>query len=243
MTRSASFEGSPDIHAQLAEVARQLSEETTLRATLDRSVELAMSLFSEADGASAAVLDPPEERYFWTHQDMGQCHLLQHELGVGPMFDLADEPLVSATDLRNETRWADWSARAVNEFGVRSILCLRLFTASNQLGTLSLFSQRPHAFLFVNEEAAITFAAIMSSAVQAARTTEQLREAVEARTVIGQAQGVIMERLHVDAKQAFDMLKQISQNANVRVQELAHQTIAAYEHPDRATRNPRQYQL
>ena len=51
MTRSVSVsvEGSPDVHAQLAEVARQLSEETTLCATLDRSVELAMGVFSTFD--------------------------------------------------------------------------------------------------------------------------------------------------------------------------------------------------
>lgn len=50
---------------------------------------------------------------------------------------------------------------------------------------------------------------------------EHLRRALASRDVIGQAKGVLMERLKVTADEAFALLVQSSQRRNVRVAELA----------------------
>jgi AmiR/NasT family two-component response regulator len=54
-----------------------------------------------------------------------------------------------------------------------------------------------------------------------ARRDEQFRSALASRDVIGQAKGRIMERYRVDAVQAFDMLRKLSQDTNVPLIEIA----------------------
>ncbi len=48
----------------------------------------------------------------------------------------------------------------------------------------------------------------------ARREVEQLRVAVEHRTIIGQAQGILMERLGIDAAAAFEYLRRVSSHEN-----------------------------
>jgi AmiR/NasT family two-component response regulator len=50
---------------------------------------------------------------------------------------------------------------------------------------------------------------------------EQLREALEHRTTIGEALGIIMERLGITDEQALRYLKRLSQSHNVKVHDLA----------------------
>ena len=50
---------------------------------------------------------------------------------------------------------------------------------------------------------------------------ENLELAVEHRTTIGVALGIVMERLDVDQEQAFSYLKRVSQDTNTKVYDLA----------------------
>jgi hypothetical protein len=58
---------------------------------------------------------------------------------------------------------------------------------------------------------------------------EAVRRSAESRGTIEQAKGVIMATLGVDADNAFALLKRSSQNANVKLRELAHTLVAALE--------------
>lgn len=61
-----------------------------------------------------------------------------------------------------------------------------------------------------------------SAALMAALTSEEgLREALQTRTLIGQAQGILMERFELDADQAFSVLRRFSQDSNVRLRDIA----------------------
>jgi hypothetical protein len=51
----------------------------------------------------------------------------------------------------------------------------------------------------------------------------QLEIAVEHRTVIGQAVGILIERYHLDAKAAFRVLSRVSQDTNRKVYEIANE--------------------
>lgn len=50
---------------------------------------------------------------------------------------------------------------------------------------------------------------------------EQLNEALSSRDVIGQAKGILMERLHVTPEDAFDILRTSSQQLNLKLREIA----------------------
>ena len=49
--------------------------------------------------------------------------------------------------------------------------------------------------------------------------------AVDGRTVIGQAQGILMERYGITADQAFTVLKRLSQDRNVKLNQLASEFV------------------
>jgi AmiR/NasT family two-component response regulator len=60
---------------------------------------------------------------------------------------------------------------------------------------------------------------------------EQLTEAVEHRTVIGQAQGILMERFDFDSDQAFDYLARCSQEQNRKLYDIAVEFVRLRELP------------
>ena len=61
---------------------------------------------------------------------------------------------------------------------------------------------------------------------------ENLRRALEHRDVIGQAKGRLMERHDIDADEAFEMLRLVSQHTNIKLHLVASQ-IAGAEQIDR----------
>ena len=60
---------------------------------------------------------------------------------------------------------------------------------------------------------------------------EQLRRAVAGRTIIGQAQGILMERLGLDASQAFAYLTRASSHGNRKLLRVATEVVETRELP------------
>lgn len=104
----------------------------------------------------------------------------------------------------------------------------------------NLYSTDPDAFDEYDQAAAITLAAQISAALAAARRDDQLTASVASRTLIGQAQGILMERLGIDATQAFDVLVEASQRSNVKLFKVAEQLVAMRGKPDASALPTRQ---
>ncbi|MCZ9345570.1 ANTAR domain-containing protein, partial [Streptomyces sp. TRM76130] len=60
---------------------------------------------------------------------------------------------------------------------------------------------------------------------------EQLTEAMRTRDLIGQATGIVMERMGTDAAGAFDSLVKASQRENVKLRDLARRIVDAHDVP------------
>jgi AmiR/NasT family two-component response regulator len=60
---------------------------------------------------------------------------------------------------------------------------------------------------------------------------EGLEEALVSRDVIGQAKGILMERLHLTPDQAFEQLRAASQQHNRKVRDIAAQLAQTGEWP------------
>ena len=58
-----------------------------------------------------------------------------------------------------------------------------------------------------------------------------LEEALLSRDVIGQAKGILMERLHLTPEQAFEELRAVSQRYNRKVRELSAEVAETGEWP------------
>lgn len=68
-------------------------------------------------------------------------------------------------------------------------------------------------------------AAHAAAAILASRRDEDLQSAIASRDLIGQAKGIIMERFHVDAVRAFELLRELSQTTNIRLVEVARRIV------------------
>ena len=68
-------------------------------------------------------------------------------------------------------------------------------------------------------------AAHAAAAILASRQGEELHSALSTRDRIGQAKGIIMERYGVDDVRAFEMLRQLSQDSNTRLVDIAQRVI------------------
>ena len=56
-----------------------------------------------------------------------------------------------------------------------------------------------------------------------------MTEALKTREVIGQAQGILMERERITADQAFDVLRRASQRMNVKLRDVASHLVETGE--------------
>jgi AmiR/NasT family two-component response regulator len=68
-------------------------------------------------------------------------------------------------------------------------------------------------------------AAHAASAILASRDGDQLHSALSTRDRIGQAKGIIMERFQIDDVRAFAMLRQVSQDTNTKLIDVAQRVI------------------
>jgi GAF domain-containing protein len=160
-----------------------------------------------------------------TDERAAQCDSLQYALREGPCIDVVrTHTVVQADGLAADVRWPRLAPRAAL-LGVSSVLALRLFTRRETLGALNLYSRARHAF---DESARVTgliFASHAAVALSNARTKAQLEEAVRSRTVIGQAQGILMERDRLTAEEAFDVLRRASQTLQMKLRHVAERIV------------------
>jgi hypothetical protein len=172
--------------------------------------------------------------------DAARADSLQIEHHQGPAFDALTgcQPIVSS-ELRFESRWRFWSPKAA-DLGFRSVLSLAL-TDGGPFGALTLYSRRPSYFGTQSVAAQQAFAQQASIAITVAVEREQLGQARDSRGVVGQAQGIVMERYQVTADEAFAVLRRCSSHLNQRLRLVAERLIADRNLPelDRSVRQVR----
>ena len=67
---------------------------------------------------------------------------------------------------------------------------------------------------------------------QAARREDQFAEGFEGQRVIGQAVGILVERHRIVPDEAFERLRTASQNANIKLREIARRVVETGEEPE-----------
>jgi transcriptional regulator with GAF, ATPase, and Fis domain len=224
----------PDLSERIAAAARSLSSERDVQHTLAASVELATELIEGCDEAGVSIVH--RRRAIETPASTGELvergDKLQYEFQEGPCLDaIWDQETVYCPDLASEVRWPVWGPRVVDELGVRSMLCFRLFTAADTLGALNLYSRRAGAFTEDDAIEGLALAAHVSVALVSATEIEGLNAAAVNRTVIGQAQGILMERYDIDSERAFSLLRRVSQDSNQRLRWIAAELVRTRKVP------------
>jgi AmiR/NasT family two-component response regulator len=78
----------------------------------------------------------------------------------------------------------------------------------------------------------VALAAHAAIALHSAQTEAHLRSGMVTRTVIGQAEGILMERLNITAGQAFAVLTRQCQQRNLNVRDVARHLVETGEIPN-----------
>ncbi|MHB8246019.1 MAG: GAF and ANTAR domain-containing protein [Acidimicrobiales bacterium] len=164
--------------------------------------------------------------------------------GEAPCLDaIAQECPVYAEDLADDPRWPRFGPPALG-YGVRSLLSLPMVTGGRG-GAFNLYSRYPRAFGAVDRARALLLTALATGALSSAlthddqqRQAENLRAALVTREIIGQAQGILMERERLTAAQAFEILRHASQHLNRKLSEVAQDLVETGERPDIGTGVP-----
>jgi len=226
-------EGSDLIAEVLSELARSLEQQPDLQATLDAVVRAAVDTVPGA--AAASISEVQRRRDVKTLAATGELPRAvdhaQYDFSEGPCLDsLYDHRTVRLSDLDAEQRWPRFVVRA-RELGVGSMLAVQLYVDSENLGALNLFNRRANAFGDESEHVALLFATHASVALSRERALGHLRAVVSTREVIGQAQGILMERFKITAEQAFHMLMLASQHSNRKLRDIADELVATGQLP------------
>lgn len=213
-----------DIWDQFSDLARHMSDASGLADTLQIAVEGATALIDHAESACISMvrhntrIDTPAA----TDEMCRRGDQLQYELNEGPCLQsIHQQETVLSHDLVEEDRWPTWSRQIHREFGVRSMLCVQLFVTHDTLGALNLYSTDVSAFDADDQAVAMALAAHVAVALSAAKEFETLESAVAARTVIGQAEGMLMHRYELTPSQAFAVLARHSQASQRRLRDIA----------------------
>ena len=152
----------------------------------------------------------------------------QYEAGTGPCLEAArHNDVIVVEDARSDGRFGEVLRAMVNE-GVVSLLSMPLPVQGEVIGALNVYARHPSTFdessVAVAERLASFAAVAVANAIAYARVSaeaQQMQEAMQSRSVIEQAKGIIMGRVGCDADAAFRLLVEQSQHENRKLRDVA----------------------
>ncbi|MFW3172962.1 ANTAR domain-containing protein [Geodermatophilus sp. CPCC 206100] len=91
----------------------------------------------------------------------------------------------------------------------------------------------PRAFDAESEDVGLLLAAHAAVALAGARLEDHLRRAVSSRDLIGQAEGILMERYELTSDQAFQVLARVSQQTDRKLVDISDELCRTGTRPGR----------
>jgi hypothetical protein len=215
-----------------ADIAEQLYAADSFDDVLSRIAEAAVSTIAGCRMASVTLHERSGYRTgASTDPAATAVDQAQYQAHEGPCLDAVDAVMVYAQSFPDE-RWPTLASRPT-ESGVQSAHSHHLAAASTGIadssgGSLNSYGVIPYAFNDTAQEIGFILAAHASVAARAVeeRGTLQslgrdLQQALLSRDVIGQAKGILMERLEITPEDAFDLLRRSSQHLNLKLRDVA----------------------
>lgn len=223
--------GAEGTHLRIAELVQELHSrpDTDSDTVLAELVEHAAIEIPGAQYAGVTVtrnarhIDTPAATHNWPIL----LDEIQQRHREGPCLTAAwEEKTVHVADLTTDNRFPLYRRDALEQTPICSIMAFQLFIADETMGALNVYAEQPHVFDQASKDIGRIFAAHSSVAWNSARRDEQFKRALASRDTIGQAKGMIMERYGVDAVQAFEVLRKLSQDSNVPLVQVASELVA-----------------
>jgi GAF domain-containing protein len=226
------LEVSPEILEALQKLSALLDSEDAFGETLNTVVNLSVATLPGCDASGISIrINGTDTTAAASDEFALAIDKIQYDSNEGPCITaLEGGKPTQIRAISEESRWPEFCQRASKE-GIRSTLSFPL-RINGSVGALNLYSKSERAF----DEAAFGVAEVFAKQatialqnahvfVAARRLGDQLNEALKTRDMIGQAKGILMEREGLSDAEAFEMLKTISQHANVKLRDVAQRLI------------------
>jgi hypothetical protein len=157
-----------------------------------------------------------------THRYPVMLDEIQSRYQQGPCLAAAAlQETVRIDDLVRDDRWPLYRGAALKQTPIRSLLSFGMFKEGGASAALNFYAESPNVFDDGSVNLGLLFATHAAPVWNMMRRDQQFRIALASRDIIGQAKGRLMERFDVDAAEAFERLKQMSQDANTPIAQVA----------------------
>ena len=200
--------------------------------------EFAVQAIPGVDGAGVALVDtrdgaPRIQTWAATAVFVSDIDTVQYDdLSEGPCLTCMQSrrPVVSGS-LGSDSRWPHFGGR-VARMGVHSALSLPLVVGDEVIGAINSYANSRDAFgehavrlgsQFAGPAAVSVYNAQLLANAQ--ERTRALQRALDSRSVIDQAIGIIRSRSGLSAAEAFERLIQMSQSENVKLYAVAERLV------------------
>lgn len=198
------------------EVSRQLHQRGDLAHRVRIGVGLAVGLLQGCDHAGITVADHGRDSSGVGSDDLAaRAGVIQHEVGAGPWMDGArpQNRMLFVPDLSVDRRWPQWATRMRQELGVQAVLSLLLYTHDQSVGVLNLYADHAGAFSTKDFDLVRDLATDLAVAIADGQEIAHRSQQMSDRTVLGQAEGMLMQRYGIGAEEAVAMLDRVCHGA------------------------------
>ena len=220
----------PDLAREAADLL-SIADKSRSR-SLGELAALAARQVPACSGATATLWQDGEPLIMAaTHPDISLLTEVEVLAQRGPETTaLATGETAHCPDTLEEERWPEYAGAALSH-GVRCLVTLA-HQPGTEAVTLSLFGARPRVLdpgqVPLAELLVAAGGALVDNLSQfgdARRAVLQFRDAAQSRALVDQAKGILMNALGCSADEALDRMRQISQQGNMKVTEVASKII------------------
>ncbi len=226
----------------IAELSAITAADTDMASILDEVVHFVRRRIRWADECSVTLIRNENAS---TVSSTGALALkldeVQYEQGYGPCLEAGrTDATLQIPDIGAEMRWPRYVSEA-RQLGLGSSASFPLPVENYLVGAVNVYARRPHAFPPDSIALGQALARHVTAALSVAETSlshrdraGHLEKAIESHSVIDQAKGIIMAQQKCTGEVAFDMLRKLSMDQNIKLYELAAALVAsASGHPVR----------
>ena len=219
-----------------AELNELLLSQTPLEHILSEIGDLAVAVIPSCEEAGVTLEEGGKVVARTTTGDRAErVDSFQYDINEGPSLHASKiGSTVLIEDMAVDERWPRFASFA-HEQGIQSSYSIPMTAGGEHFGVLNLYSMR-RPFGATDADIGSLFARDATNAVRHVAAFTKTRElidnlhaALESRSVIGAAVGIIMSRDHLSMTDAFEKLAEISQEENMKLRDVAQRITGIYE--------------
>jgi GAF domain-containing protein len=222
-----------DLRSSVEALGRMSLRELGLEDILTRVAGCAVQAIPGADGAGLTLFEHGRSNTLVaTAEFVSEIDDIQYSLQQGPCVSAAAEGITMRSgSLGGDPRWPQFGGR-IARLGVHSVVSLPLITPDGVVGAMNVYARDKHVFDDRAAELGELFAVPAAIAVQnaqlladARRLVARMQTALDTRSIVDRAVGIMMSRSGGTAEQALDRLRTLSQHEHHKLATVAEQIV------------------